>query len=157
MSGDVGRHELDEVLSVVQEQMRDLSVMQAKRSELTAKAFAADQLVAVTVDAQCVVSEVVIDEGYLEEFELAELGGHVITAARAAAEQIRERSAQLLAPLIERRKEVSGLSGVLPDMPDLAQVLSNLGVSELGIDQPGAGSGESGGGADGGRFPVVKR
>jgi hypothetical protein len=149
---------LDEVLSVVREQMRDLSVAHAKRAALTAKAFAADELVAVSVDAQRVVTEVVIDEGYLEEFSLADLGGHVAAAARAAAEEIERDSAQLLAPLAERRREITGLGGVLPDMPDLAQVLAGFEMPDLGGGvQAAASDGGGQDGSDGPRFPVVRR
>ena len=64
-------------------------------------------MVVVTVNAQRTVVATVVDECYLEDHEFAELGGYVTSAARAAARQVEERSGALLAPMNERREEVS--------------------------------------------------
>jgi DNA-binding protein YbaB len=114
------------VLSLVQEQMQDLSVMQQKRSALAATATAADGTVEVTVDAQRMVTSTAIDESYLDEFEFADLGGYITSAAQAAAQEVERRAAALLAPLTERRKEISSLSGILVDAPDFQDVITGL-------------------------------
>lgn len=126
MNNDAARHDFAHVLSLVQEQMQDLSVMQQKRSALAATATAADGTVEVTVDAQRMVTSTAIDESYLDEFEFADLGGYITTAAQAAAQEVERRAAALLAPLTERRKEISSLSGIVVDAPDFQDVISGL-------------------------------
>lgn len=128
MDNDTARDDFANVLALVQEQMRDISSMQQKRAALSAKATAADDLVEVTVDAQRMVTEIKIDETYLDEFELAELGGHIVGAAQAAVQKISRQAATLSAPLSERRKAISELAGIV-DVPDFAEVISNLNAS----------------------------
>ncbi|BBX39883.1 YbaB/EbfC family nucleoid-associated protein [Mycobacterium simiae] len=126
MSNDAASQDFSHVLSLVQEQMRDLSVMQQRRAALTATATAADGTVEITVDAQRMVTKTVIDESYLDEFELADLGGYITTAAQDAAREIERKSAGLLTPLTQRRQEISSFSGLVPDSPDFAELLSSL-------------------------------
>src|SRR5262245_54089995 len=128
VDNDAMRHEVEDVLALVQEQMRDLSAMHEKRSKLTAKATAADGAVVVTVDAHGVATDIVIDESYLTEFELAELGAHITGAARAAAQDVERQAAALLEPLTQRRAAIQALSDTAVDMPDLGEVLSHLNL-----------------------------
>jgi DNA-binding protein YbaB len=83
----------------------------AEASCVVGEGAAADGTVEVTVDARCMVTEIVIDETYLEEFELAELGGHIVGAARAAGQEVGRQAAALGAPLSERRKAISRSPG----------------------------------------------
>jgi DNA-binding protein YbaB len=126
VNNDAANDDLINVLALVQEQMQDLSVMQQRRAALTATAKGADGMVEITVDAQRMVTKTVIDEAYLDEFELADLGGHITTAAQQAAQEIERQSAALLAPLTERRQEISSLSGVVGDAPDFSDLMSSL-------------------------------
>ena len=126
MNNDDASQDFAHVLSLVQEQMQDLSVMQQKRAALTATATAADATVKVTVDAQRMVTSTVIDESYLDEFELAELGGYITSAAQDAAQEIERQSAALLAPLTERRNEISSLSSLVVDAPDFHDLITSL-------------------------------
>lgn len=126
MNNDAASQDFEHVLSLVQQQMRDLSVMQQKRAALTATASAADGTVQVTVDAQQMVTKTVIDESYLQEFEFAELAGHITTAAQQAAQQIERESAALLAPLTQRRHEISSLSSLVVDAPDFGDLITGL-------------------------------
>ncbi|ORJ61419.1 hypothetical protein B5M45_10055 [Mycobacterium simiae] len=126
MSNDAASQDFSHVLSLVQEQMRDLSVMQQRRAALTATATAADGTVEITVDAQRMVTKTVIDESYLDEFELADLGGYITSAAQDAAREIERQSAGLLTSLTQRRQEISSFSGLVPDSPDFADLLSSL-------------------------------
>jgi DNA-binding protein YbaB len=127
MNNDAASQDFTHVLSLVQEQMRDLSVMQQRRAALTATATAADGTVEITVDAQRTVTKTVIDESYLDEFELVDLGGYITTAAREAAQEIERQAAALLAPLAERRQEISSMSGLVADAPDFGDLISSLG------------------------------
>ncbi|MFN6547619.1 YbaB/EbfC family nucleoid-associated protein [Mycolicibacterium nivoides] len=119
MSNDALRHQMTEVLALVQEQMADIAAVQREQAQLTASAQAADGLVEVTVDARGHVVETVIDETYLDEYELEELGGHVTEAAQSAAQLVAQRSAALMMPIEERRRMMPSLSDVVDSAPDL--------------------------------------
>ena len=127
MSNDAARHQLEEVLALVQEQMADIADLQQKRAKLTAKATAADGAVEVTVNAQGTVIETVIDESYLADFDFADLGAHITAAAQSAAREIERRSAELLAPLTERRRQFPPISDVVNGVPDLGDLIPDLG------------------------------
>jgi DNA-binding protein YbaB len=127
MDNDALRHEVDDVVALVQDQMQEFSAIQEKRSAITGKASAADGTVEVTVDAQRMVTGVVIDESYLEDFEFADLGGHVVTAAQAAVDEVAQRSAALLAPMTERRTAILEQAGMVGELPDFQNMLAGLG------------------------------
>jgi DNA-binding protein YbaB len=135
VDNDQLRHDFTEVLALVQEQMREQSAVQHKRSALVAKAAAADGAVEVSVNAQRVVTAVVIDESYLDDFEFADLGGHIVEAARAAAGEIERRAAALLAPLAERRRAISALADIVVDAPDFGNAISALTSSATALDR----------------------
>jgi DNA-binding protein YbaB len=146
---DALRHDVANVLSLVEDQMRELSEMQQKRSALAAKATAAGGTVEVVVDARCVVTGVVIDESYLEDYELVDLGGYVVGAAQGAAREVERLAAAMIAPLTARREEISGLSGGLVGVAGFAEVMSRLRLNPAALlgDEPTPGDG---GGGDGG-------
>lgn len=156
MSNDAASHDFTHVLSLVQEQMQGLSAMQERRAALTATATAADGTVEITVDAQRTVTKTVVDETYLDEFELSDLGGYITTAAQQAAQEIDRQSAALLAPLTERRQEISSLSGLVADAPDFGELIAGLGS----LAAPPASRADDGG-DDGleehSPFPTVRR
>jgi DNA-binding protein YbaB len=110
-------HDFNNVLSLVQEQMRDLSVAQKKRAALQATATVAEGCVAVTVDGQRMVTDTMIKESYYDEFDAADLGAYITAAAQQAAREIEHHAAALLAPLTQRRQEISSHAGLLRDAP----------------------------------------
>jgi DNA-binding protein YbaB len=116
--------DLGDMMSLLHEQMRDLAALQEKRTSLVAKATAAEGAVEVTVDVQGVVSEIVIEDTYLDDNELAELGGHIVSAARKAAQDVGRQSAALLEPMTRRRQTMRSLTDVDGEMPDFSEVLS---------------------------------
>ncbi|MFV8048814.1 YbaB/EbfC family nucleoid-associated protein [Mycobacterium sp. 48b] len=126
MSNDALRHQMTEVLALVQEQMADIAAVQRAQAQLTASAEAADGLVEVTVDARGHVVETVIDETYLDEYELEELGGHVTEAAQSAAQLVAQRSAALMMPIDERRRMMPSLSDIVDDAPDLRDLTRSV-------------------------------
>jgi len=128
MDNDSIRNEFGQVLALVQEQMRDLSDIQQQRSVMTATATAADGMVEVTLNAARTVVKTVVDEAYLDDHELAELGAHVTNAAQAAARQMDQRSEALLAPMNERRKAVSDIAGNVIDLPGFREALAAVGA-----------------------------
>lgn len=130
MSNETIRNELGEVLALVQEQMRDLSNIQQQRSTMAATATAADGTVEVTVNAQRTVVKTVVDESYLDDHEFTELGVHITSAAQAAVRQLDKRSQALLAPMNERRKAVSEISGNVIGLPGFREALAE--VSAMG-------------------------
>ncbi len=116
------RHEMTEVLALVQEQMADIAAVQKKQAEVTATAAVADGMVEVTVNARGQLIETVIDESYLDEHEFDELGGHVTEAAEAAASDAARRVAEMMVPINERRKRFPSLSDIVDGAPDLREL-----------------------------------
>lgn len=128
MSNDAARHELADVLALAQQQMADLAAMQKKRAALTASAAVADGTVKVTVNAQGILTRTVIDESYLDEFEFSDLGEYITSAAQAAAREVGKRSAELLVPLSERRKQLPALSEIVDGAPDFREFIPDLTI-----------------------------
>jgi DNA-binding protein YbaB len=157
VDNDSLRHDLAEVMALAQEQMRELSAAQQQRIALSGTGTAADGLVEVTVDAQRMVTSTVIGESYLQEFELADLGGHITTAAQAAAQEVERRGAALFAPLAQRRQEFSAMSGRLVDAPEFGELLSL--INPVGHTAPAPPRDDDGGEewSEAPRFPTVKR
>lgn len=127
LTNDAAHHELTDALALVQEQIADLAELHKKRATLTAKASRADDTVCVTVNAQGMVIDTAIDETYLDDFDFADLGAHITAAAQSAAREVARRSAQLLAPLSERRRRFPSLPSIVDDMPDVVDLIPDLG------------------------------
>ena len=143
MDNDAVSGEVGHVFSLVQDQMRELAVMQQKQTALTATGTAADGMVEVSIDSRRMVTKTVIDESYLDEYEFADLSGHVTAAAQAAAQEIEQRSAALLAPLTQRRQEISSLAGRVGDVPNFSELLagmSSFAADELRRESDGVGT-----------------
>ncbi len=154
VNNDSIRSEFGQVLALVQEQMRDLSDIQQKRSVMTATATAADGMVEVTLDAARTVVKTIVDESYLDDHEFAELGSHVTIAAQAAARQLDQRSEALLAPMNERRKAVSDIAGNVIDLPGFREAMAAVGaMGEPPQPQPNRTDLP---GEDGTSFPTIK-
>lgn len=124
MDNDAARHELIDALALVQEQFADLAVVEEERAGLSATATRADGTVTVTVDSDGVVIHTAVGESYLDEHDLADLGGHITAAAQDAARGVEQQVAELLAPLAERRELVPSLSDIVEGAPDVRDLLS---------------------------------
>lgn len=154
MNNDARRHQMSEVLALVQEQMADIAVVQRKQAELTATADAADGMVEVTVDAHGHLIKTDIDESYLDDFEFEELPDHITAAAQAAAREAARRVADMMAPITRRREGLPSLSQIVEGAPDLRD-LTPPWLDPFGADKrqqspdDGDRSGET-------RFPTVK-
>lgn len=133
MSNDALRHQMTEVLALVQEQMADIAAVQREQQQLTATADAADGLVQVTVDARGHVTETTIDEAYLDEYELEELGAHVTSAAQSAAHIVAQRAAALMVPIDERRRMMPSLSDIVDSAPDLRDLTRSVYGAEAAV------------------------
>ena len=154
MSNESIRNEFGQVLALVQEQMRDLSNIQQQRSTMVARATAADGTVEVTVNAQRTVVKTVVDESYLEDHEFAELGGHVTSAAQAAVRQLDKRSEAMLAPMNERRKAVSEISGNVIGLPGFREALAEVSAMGDSLQSPPTPTESEG--DDGSSFPTIR-
>jgi DNA-binding protein YbaB len=119
LDNDAMRHQMTDVLAMVQEQLADIAAVQRKQAELTATAGAADGLVEVTVNAAGQLTKTVIDESYLDEHEFDELADHITEAAQAAIGEATRRVAEMMAPISERRRGLPSLSQVMDGAPDL--------------------------------------
>jgi DNA-binding protein YbaB len=126
VDNDAARHELAEALALLQEHIADLAVVEKKRAELSATATVADGTVVVTVDAHGIVSGAAIDESYLDEHDLDDLGRFVTVAAQAAARDVATRSAELFAPLAERRAQFPSLSDIVDGAPDIRDLVQRF-------------------------------
>ncbi|MED5814294.1 YbaB/EbfC family nucleoid-associated protein [Mycolicibacterium sp. 050232] len=155
MSNDALRHQMTEVLALVSEQMADIAAVQREQAQLTASAEEADGLVTVTVDARGHVIETVIDESYLEEYELEELGGHVTAAAQTAAQLVAQRAAALMMPIEERRKQFPSFSDFVDGAPDLREMTQAVFDHATAVPQPDSRPDHDG--ADEAAFPTVRR
>ena len=146
---------MTDVLAQVQEQMADLAAVQRKQAELTASATAADGLVDVTVNAHGHLTQTVIDEAYLDEFEFSELADHITEATQAAIRKAATQMNEMLAPILERRRALPGLSEVMDGAPDLRDFMppafESSVVSARGTDRDGND------GTDESVFPTVRR
>ena len=136
MDNDSLRHDLAEVMALAQDQMRELSAAQQQRMALSATGTAADGLVEVTVDAQRMVTSTVIHESYLQEFEFADLSGHITAAAQKAAQEVERRGAAIFAPLAQRRQAISAMSGSLVDAPDFNELMSRINPAATAAPSP---------------------
>ncbi|MDV3124017.1 YbaB/EbfC family nucleoid-associated protein [Mycobacterium sp. 21AC1] len=132
VDNDAARHDLLEVLALVQEQMTELADFEEKRAALSATATSADGTVVVTVNVDGLLTETAVSESYLDEYDLADLGGHLTAAAQAAVCDVERQAAELLAPLAERRAQVPALSEIVQGAPDIRDLVSPAGESAHG-------------------------
>ncbi len=132
MDSDAARHELTEALALLQEHMSELAVVERKRGALSATAAVADGTVVVTVNAHGVVSNTVVDETYLDEHDLADLGNFVTAAAQDAARDVERQAARLLAPLAERRARFPSLADIVDGAPDIRDLLATVQAAGQG-------------------------
>jgi DNA-binding protein YbaB len=123
LNNEARRHQLTEVLALVEEQMADIAAVQRKQAEITASGEAADGLVEVTVNAHGHLTGTVIDEDYLDEFEFEELAGHITEAAQTAVRTVAARMAEMMTPITERRQSLPPLSTVVEGAPDLRDLM----------------------------------
>jgi DNA-binding protein YbaB len=126
VDNDAARHELTEALALVHEHMAELAAVETQRAVLSATATAADGTVVVTVNTHGVVSHTDVDESYLDDYDLADLGNYVTAAAQEAAHAVERQSAELLALLAERRARFPSLADIVDGAPDIRDLLSHL-------------------------------
>ncbi|HET6734015.1 YbaB/EbfC family nucleoid-associated protein [Mycobacterium sp.] len=126
MDNDGARHELTEALALVQEHMADLAIVTKKRAALSATATAADGTVVVTVNAEGIVSETAVEEAYFEGHDVVELGRFITSAAQAAAGDLQRQTAELFAPLAERRARFPSLADVVDGAPDIRNLVPHV-------------------------------
>ncbi|OBA97528.1 hypothetical protein A5666_25960 [Mycolicibacterium fortuitum] len=136
MDNDAARHELIDALALVQEQFADLAVVEQERATSSSSATSAGGTVTVTVDCDGVVIHTQVSENYLDDHDLADLGQHITDAAQAAARDIEQKVAELLAPLARRREQMPSLSGIVEGAPDIRELLSTRLAVPQRSDEP---------------------
>ncbi|MCT7659698.1 YbaB/EbfC family nucleoid-associated protein [Mycobacterium deserti] len=135
MDNETARHDLTEALALMQEHLAELAVVERRRAALSATAASAEGTVVVAVDARGVVFEANVDESYFDEHDLADLGGFIAEAAQAAAADVAHRSAEMLAPLSERRAQFPSLADIVDGAPDIRSLLRpNAAADHNGTD-----------------------
>lgn len=148
------RHQVTEVMALVQEQLSDIAAAQQRQAELTVNGAAADGTVEVTVNAAGQLIKTVIDESYLDDFEFDELSGHITEAAQAAARTVANRVADLMAPIADRRRRFPALSELVDGAPDLRDLVPSA-ADPYGLPQPRPDPDDDGN--DESAFPTVRR
>jgi DNA-binding protein YbaB len=123
VTNDAARHELAEVLALVEEQLGELAAVQEKQRAMTACAHEADGTIEVTVDFRGHVREIVVDESYLDDHEFADLGEHVTRAAQAATREVGRQVSELMVPINDRRMAFPSLSDIVDGAPDFRDLL----------------------------------
>jgi DNA-binding protein YbaB len=155
VSNEALRHQLTDVLALVQEQIADIAAVQRKQAEVTASAAAADGLVEVTVNAHGHLIKTAIDETYLDEFEFEELSGHITEAAQTAVRMAATQVAEMMTPITERRQSLPPLSDIIEGAPDLRKLtptaLESFVVTGQRADP------DDNDGTDESEFPTVRR
>ncbi|MGB3324607.1 MAG: YbaB/EbfC family nucleoid-associated protein [Mycolicibacterium fortuitum] len=136
MDNDAARHELIDALALVQEQFADLAVVEQERATSSSSATSAGGTVTVTVDCDGVVIHTQVSENYLDDHDLADLGQHITDAAQAAARDIEQKVAELLAPLAQRREQMPSLSDIVEGAPDIRELLSTRLAVPQRSDEP---------------------
>lgn len=136
MDNDAARHELIDALALVQEQFADLAVVEQERATSSSSATSAGGTVTVTVDCDGVVIDTQVSENYLDDHDLADLGQHITDAAQAAARDIEQKVAELLAPLARRREQMPSLSDIVEGAPDIRELLSTRLAVPQRSDEP---------------------
>jgi hypothetical protein len=114
-------------------------------------------LVEVTVDGQRMVTSTVIQDSYLQEFEFADLSGHITAAARAAAQEVERRGAALFAPVAQRRQAISVMSGRLVDAPNFNELMSRINPAAAAAPNPRHEDDGDQDWTEDARYPTVKR
>jgi len=146
---------MTDVLAQVQEQMADLAAVQRKQAELIASATAADGLIEVTVNAHGHLTHTVIDETYLDEFEFEDLAGHITEATQTAIRNAATQVQAMMAPILERRKSLPGLSEIIDGAPDLRDFKAPAFESSVVVARRTDRDGDAG--TDESAFPTVRR
>lgn len=136
MDTDAARHELIDALALIQEQFADLAMVEEERATLSSSATSAGGTVTVTVDCDGVVIHTQVSENYLDDHDLADLGQHITDAAQAAARDIEQKVAELLAPLAQRREQMPSLSDIVEGAPDIRELLSTRLAVPQRSDEP---------------------
>lgn len=136
MDNDAARHELIDALALVQEQFADLAVVEQERATSSSSATSAGGTVTVTVDCDGVVIHTQVSENYLDDHDLADLGQHITDAAQAAARDVEQKLAELLAPLARRREQMPSLSDIVDGAPDIRELLSTRLAVPQRSDEP---------------------
>ncbi len=110
--------DVDGLMNTFTEQMREVARVQRERAALTARATAGGGKVAVTVNADCVLVAVEFSAG-IDRLGYDEIASATLEAGQQAAEEIRRRSLELLAPLQEWRNRLPKVQDVVDGIPDV--------------------------------------
>ncbi|MEC3913313.1 YbaB/EbfC family nucleoid-associated protein [Nocardia sp. CDC160] len=120
MANEFIKGELASMIDEFQAQMRILTDIQQKRAQLLATGYALQKRVTVVLNADGIVIETRFDDD-LEGLPLHELSQAVTEAAQAAATELARKSAELTAPIQERRGRMPKMSDLIDGLPDLTE------------------------------------
>ncbi|MEV0252270.1 YbaB/EbfC family nucleoid-associated protein [Nocardia sp. NPDC050712] len=113
----MARQGAEKILAEFADQMKAIGVAAEKRAQLTASGYARGKRVKVTVNADGVVIETKF-AGDISELDYDEVAKAVTAAAQEAAAEVARLSAEVLAPVVEKRARMPKLSDLIDGMPD---------------------------------------
>ncbi|MCQ4120424.1 YbaB/EbfC family nucleoid-associated protein [Rhodococcus tibetensis] len=127
------RHQLDSMLDTLRRQADSLVRARAEVASATGSGTSSDGLVRIGVDAAGIVTAVDLSADTFRRTSPERLGSSIAEAARGAVADVRLRTADALAPVLEARRDLPDLSELVPDAPRLGD-LQPCSAEEPGWD-----------------------
>lgn len=129
MANETVREQLAALVDSFRSDLQSLQQMQQQRARLSASASAAQGRVTVTVDADGIPIDVEFSSG-ISALSYSEIAKAVLSAARDAAVEVRQQSAELVKSRQDPRN-LPKLSDFLPGAPDLTALIPDLPTALL--------------------------
>ncbi len=107
----------DEVIHALHEKVTELTRVQQERVRLTAKATSRDGAVSITVNANGTVIETRFGPA-AEDLEYRKLAQRVTTTAQRAVEELRRKTDELMADIVEGHNRLPKLYELIEGMPN---------------------------------------
>ncbi|MGW5386506.1 hypothetical protein [Nocardia sp. NPDC003963] len=123
MADELTAGQLTELLDVIKGGIASIRQANEQAAALTATVSEARGQVAVSVNAEGVVTDVEFGDA-IDQFGYGEIARAVCTAAQAAAVEVRNKRAAVMARLDEKQARMPKLSEFLPGMPDVLDMIS---------------------------------
>ncbi|WP_406274077.1 YbaB/EbfC family nucleoid-associated protein [Nocardia sp. NBC_00881] len=109
---------MEAMLGELQEQLRQVTDVAQRRTELTASAVTRDKRVTVTVDADGHLTDLQFSAD-IKQLSYNEIAAAVVAAAQQAVAEVTRRGGELFEPLNESRARMPKLSELIEGLPDI--------------------------------------
>ncbi|MEU8896842.1 YbaB/EbfC family DNA-binding protein [Nocardia sp. NPDC048505] len=122
--------EIEGFLSDFRTRMSDIAAMQRERVKLMATATTKDRQISVTVNANGLVIETKFGSG-IDEYSYDDIAKAITRLAQQAAEDVFNKSNEVMAPLQAERARLPKLHEVIPGMPDIENEIPTVPPTSL--------------------------